>query len=189
MRTRITAAALLAAALTLTACTTTEPSVNTQPAKQSSAAKDAAKPKASPTEQAGVGDTLTLHGTDDGLQLDVTLVKWVDNAKSADEFSSPEKGNKWVAAQFQIVNTGTAVYSDSPSNGAQVSDSEGQQFTPVFATITAGPEMQASVRLAKGATALGYITFEVPKTSKIATLQLALDSGFADESGQWQIAE
>ena len=189
MRTHIAAAALLVAVATLTACSTTEPTVNTKPAKKSAPAKDAAKPKASPTEQAGVGDTLTLHGMDDGSQLDVTLVKWVDNAKSADEFTSPEKGNKWVAAQFKIVNTGTAVYSDSPSNGAQVADEQGQQFNPTFATITAGPEMQAGVRLAKGATALGYITFEVPKTSKIATLQLALDSGFADESGQWQIAK
>lgn len=188
MRHHITAAALLTLAATLTACSGSD-TVTTEPAKTSAAATDAAKTKASPTpsKQATVGDTVTLHGTDDGAKLDVTLVKWVDPAKSSDEYTSPEKGNRWVAVQLRITNTGSAVYSDSPENGMQVADTDGQQFQPTYADITAGPAMSSSVKLTPGSKALGWTVFEVPKGSKIETLQFAMDSGFADETGQWTI--
>lgn len=190
----IAAVTILAAGISACGPTT----VNTKPSKTSAAKKDAkkatgkhdGKPGAKagkPEQDAGVGDTITLHGMDDGSQVEVTLVKWLDNAKSADAYMGPEKGKRWVAAQLRLTNTGTAVYSDSPENGAKVADGQGQQFQPTYGEITAGPAMTSGLRLAKGAKGLGWIVFEVPKDSKITTLQMALDSGFADETGQWNL--
>ncbi|MFE0628790.1 DUF4352 domain-containing protein [Streptomyces sp. NPDC058864] len=190
----IAAVAILAAGLT--ACTgpttvSTKPVATKAAGKGGSSgksAKPADKKSADKREkEAGIGDTISLHGMDDGSRIDVTLVKWVDPAKSSDEFMAPEKGKRWVAAQLRLTNTGTAVYSDSPGNGLTVTDGDGQQFQTTFGEVTAGPAMSSDLRLTKGAKGLGWVVFEVPKASKITKLQMALDSGFADETGQWNI--
>jgi hypothetical protein len=190
MRTRTTTAALAAiAALTLTACGPGS-DVTTQPDKKAPAAEaptTEATTEAPDKQTAAVGDSLTLKGNNDGEQLSVTLKKWADPAKSSDEFMQPQQGKRWVAAQFELVNTGTAVYDDSPANGAQVADADGQRFTTTFADITAGPSMASAVKLPKGEKALGWIVFEVPKASKIASVQFTMNSGFSNQTGQWTV--
>lgn len=189
--TRTTVAALATIALlTLTACTG-EDTVNTTPKKTAS---KAAEKQETPAEEqpakdktAAVGDTLTLKGIEDGEQLDVTLKKWLPTAKPATEFDIPQDGKKWAAAQFELVNTGSKVYSDSPQNGAKAADSEGQRFDSWFGEISAGPGMSSDVSLPKGEKALGWIVFEVPKGSKIVSVQFAMNSGFSNQTGQWAV--
>ncbi|MEE1802264.1 DUF4352 domain-containing protein [Streptomyces sp. NPDC101062] len=196
---RITVAAVAAVLLlTATACGGAD-EVTTKPNKPAAAAETAdpaveevteepAEPTPSKAEDAAIGDTITLKGFEDGEQLDVTVKKWVDPAKGGDEFFAPEDGNRWVGAQFELVNTGTKVYSDSPSNGAQVADTEGQRFGTTFADITAGPSMTSDAKVPPGEKALGWIVFEVPKGSKVATIQFAMNSGMADQTGQWKVS-
>ncbi|MFD4952981.1 DUF4352 domain-containing protein [Streptomyces sp. NPDC058451] len=189
-RTRIAAAlvAVAVGALTITACDTGNTVVDKpkeHAAAKADSGKDAKKGKSSDT--AKVGDTLTLKGFEKGSQLDVTVVKVADPGKPADEFTEPDAGKRFVGVQFQLVNTGKAVYSDSPSNGAQVADGEGQQFDSTFADITAGPSMSSSLKLKPGAKGLGWIVFEVPKGSKLDAVQFTMDSGFADQTGEWKL--
>ncbi|MFI6850045.1 DUF4352 domain-containing protein [Kitasatospora sp. NBC_00085] len=139
---------------------------------------------ASAPTTASVGDTLALSGQKPEEKVDVTVVKIVDPATAKEAFSSPKAGTKLVAVQFRLRNTGTAVYDDSPSNGARLVDSEGQQFTDT----TAGPGFPGSVTIAPGDTALGYITFAIPTASQVAKIQFALDSGFAPSTGQWTVS-
>ncbi|GAA2405359.1 MULTISPECIES: DUF4352 domain-containing protein [Streptomyces] len=195
-RIRLTAAAAaVIGALSITACGTGDTVVDKPKAKasakadsgQKAAKKPAAKASAAP-EVAEAGDTLALKGMEAGSKLDVTVVKVVDNAKSSDEFTAPESGNRWIAVQFRLVNTGSKAYSDSPQNGAQVADDQGQQFQSTFADVTAGPSMSSDVSLKPGAKALGWVVFEVPKASKMATVQFAMDSGFAEETGEWKLS-
>ncbi|MFE0703565.1 DUF4352 domain-containing protein [Streptomyces sp. NPDC058872] len=192
MRIKISSLVATAAlATTLTACVSTG-DLTTTPAKRPTAPAASATTAGAPEEEAAgkeasIGDTLTLKGIEDGEQLAATLKKWADPAESKDEFTEPQDGMRWVAAQFELVNTGTAVYDDSPSNGAQVADTEGQRFTSTFGDITAGPSMASAVKLPKGEKALGWIVFEVPKTSKIASIQFTMNSGFADHTGQWAV--
>ncbi|MFF9124009.1 DUF4352 domain-containing protein [Streptomyces sp. NPDC014889] len=191
MHARIRVAAVAAAAigaLTMTACDTGSTVVD-KPEENAAAKADSGKDakKGKSPEVAKVGDTLTLKGFEDGSQLDVTVVKIADPGKSANEFTEPDAGKRFVGVQFQLVNTGKAVYSDSPSNGAQVADSEGQQFDSTFADITAGPSMSSSLKLKPGAKGLGWIVFEVPKASKIGAVQFTMDSGFADQTGEWKL--
>ncbi|MET9954226.1 DUF4352 domain-containing protein [Streptomyces sp. NPDC006339] len=190
MRTRTTiVATLVVAALGLTACGP-DSGVTTTPDKKTAAptSAPAAKPSSvAPKKDAGIGDTLTLKGNSEGEQLAVTLKKWADPAKSKDEFMSPQDGMRWVAAQFELVNTGSKIYDDSPGNGAQVADAEGQRFMSTFGDITAGPSMASAVKLPKGEKALGWIVFEVPKASKIASVQFTMNSGFSNNTGQWSV--
>lgn len=181
------AAALLGTtvALALTACSPAE--VTTKPDTKAStpAAGPTSGAATEPVQAATVGDTVTLKGNNDGEQLAVTIKKWVDPAQSDNEFMKPDDGKRWVAAQFELVNTGTAVYSDSPSNGTQVADDQGQQFQTTFAETTAGPAMTSAAKVASGAKVLGWITYEVPKDSKIAKVQFTMNSGFASQTAEW----
>ncbi|WP_413797101.1 DUF4352 domain-containing protein [Streptomyces iranensis] len=200
---RIRTAALTAAilCLPLTACggSKDDDSISTKPKAESSSQAaptgeaaepaDAAEtvPPSEKPKAARIGDTITLSGQDDGEKLDVTMEKWLDPAKSADEFTTPAAGKRWVAVQIQLTNTGTTTYSDSPSNCVQAADTDGQRFDSTFGDITAGPQMTSDLKLPAGDKALGWVVIEVPKASKVATLQFTMNSGFADQTGQWKI--
>ncbi len=69
----------------------------------------------------------------------------------------------------------------------QVADADGQMFQTTFGEITAGPALSSDVRLAPGAKALGWVTFDVPKDVKVSQVQVALNSGMADHTGQWTL--
>ena len=115
-------------------------------------------------------------------------MKIVDPAKPADEYQKPAAGHRWVAIQFQLKNIGTAAYDDSPSNGAKVIDDKDQQFLAEIATDTAaGPSLPGNVKIAPGKPAVGFITFEVPTSSKVTATQFTLNSGFGPETGEWTL--
>jgi hypothetical protein len=185
------AACATLAALALTACSSGGSTVTDKPktaATSDSATKEAPEESPAAPKVAKVGDTIALTGSEAGSKLDVTVVKVADNAKSSVEGFTPDTGKRWLGVQFQLVNTGSKAYSDSPANGAQVFDAQGQQFGPVFADITAGPSMSSDVKLKPGAKALGWIVLELPKSAKAATVQFGMDSGFADQTGEWKLS-
>ncbi|MFF4379213.1 DUF4352 domain-containing protein [Kitasatospora sp. NPDC001547] len=204
--TRRTALLLGAALVTLsaTACSSTSgPSVSTEPKRTAAATgSEAAKPAESkpadgkPAENkpadtgkaaAKVGDTIALKGNDPADTADVTVVKVVDNAEGGDEFTHPAEGNRFVAVQFRIKASGKKAYSDVPGNSAKVVDTQGQAFGTTIADTKAGPSFQVPANIAPGESALGFVTFEVPKDAKLDKAQFGLDSGFAPQTGQWKL--
>lgn len=152
-------------------------SVETSPVE---APKAPATTRANEAPKARIGSTISLDGQDEGVVVDVTVVKVVDPAPPG-RFLEPK--GRLVAIQLRMTNTGTQPYDDSPSNAAKLVDKEGQSFNATFGE-SAGPPM-GSVTIAPGDSRLGFITFDVPKESVLAKFQLALDSGFADETGEW----
>lgn len=151
------------------------------------AAPAARQPSPPPSPPATVGTTIDLTGTGDGEKLAVTLVKVVDPAGAQNEFATPAAGTRFVAVQFRLKNTGTAVYKDSPGNGAKVVDAQGQQFDTAFYPSNAGASFPGSITVAPGDTGLGFLTFEVPKASKITKVQFSMNSGFSPNTGQWNV--
>ncbi|WP_329376108.1 DUF4352 domain-containing protein [Streptomyces sp. NBC_01351] len=150
-------------------------------------AQASAAPSAAPFEPVPLGTTVTLNGQR-GEKVDVTVLKVVDPAASAQEFFEPDPGNRYVSVQFRLKNSGTVPYKDSPVNGATLIDTEGQQFdADVVAKTTAGPRLPVSLTITPGNTALGYLTFELPDGSKPATVQFTPNSGFADDVGEWKL--
>ncbi|MFD8756914.1 DUF4352 domain-containing protein [Kitasatospora sp. NPDC059577] len=202
-----TAALLLGAALvtlSATACNSTGGSSVSTEAKQTTAAagSDAAKPAGGAPDAAApaggkpadaakapakVGDTIALKGNDPADTADVTLVKVVDNPDGADEYTHPADGKRFVAVQFRIKASGKKAYSDAPGNSAKVVDAQGQAFGTTIADTKAGPSFQVPANIAPGETALGFVTFEVPKDAKLDKAQFGLDSGFAPQTGQWKL--
>ncbi|MFE1318810.1 DUF4352 domain-containing protein [Kitasatospora phosalacinea] len=194
-----TATLVLGAALlaTATACGPTDSTVSTTP--KSSAAAPAGSggsaPAAAPESKgagapavAKVSDTISLKGFEKKDTADVTLVKVVDPAESANEFLQPEEGKRYVSVQFRIKATGSAAYTDTPAVGAKLIDAQGQSFDSTFAETKAGPEFPGAVNIAPGESSLGFVTFEIPADAKVDKVQYALNSGFAEQSGQWKVS-
>ncbi|GAA2717395.1 hypothetical protein GCM10010315_30490 [Streptomyces luteosporeus] len=141
-------------------------------------------PKGTPAS----GATVTVRNKA-GVEIAVTLKNWVDPAQSNNKFMKPAAGKHWVAAQLEIINKGKAVYDDSPANGVKVLDAQGQGFTHSIGETTSGPNMPATVKLAPGEKALGYVVVSVPDGTKPQSVQFTPDSGFAKETAKWVLTK
>jgi hypothetical protein len=137
---------------------------------------------------ANVGSTITLQGYEESLKVAVTLVKVFPDRPGANEFEQPQPGNRFFVVQLVLKNVGTAAYSDSPSNGAYVIDSEGQQHASTVANVRGLQGFAGgSVTLSAGDQRRGVLVFDVPEKAKIVKLQFALESGMADQKGEWRL--
>lgn len=169
-------------------CSVGSPSgINNQPqATGSSAGNATSSQAATPAPVAHLGDTVAIRGNGQE-QLSVQLVKIVDPAAGADEFTQPDAGKHFVAVQFKLTNSGHVAYSDAPDNDVKVLDAQGQSFGSAIFDTTAGPGFASGqVNIAPGATQLGFITFQVPDGDKPTKVQFTTDSGFG-QTGEWLV--
>ena len=133
---------------------------------------------------ATIGGTVPLRGTTN--QMDATMTKVISPLPTT-QFDTPGNGKHYVGIQFTLKNTGTNVYSDSPSNGAKLILSDDSQVDTTYTTSDTGCEAAGSMTIAVGATRRGCLAFEVPNGLHPKTIQFTLDSGFADQTGEWAI--
>ncbi|MFD0687934.1 DUF4352 domain-containing protein [Actinomadura fibrosa] len=137
---------------------------------------------------AGVGGTIDLSGMRD-VRMAVTLSKVVSDAESGSEFERPAAGKRFYAVRFTMRNIGAVAYDDSPSNGAQIVDGADESYeATVVAGLAAGSTMD-SATIAPGDTRKGYVVFEIPAEARIVRVRFALDSGLADDTGQWRVPQ
>lgn len=77
------------------------------------------------------GASITLSGETAGDTLTVTLVKVVTSGVSpTGRFSTPDAGDRYVAIQFRLADSGTRAYSDNPYVSVQMLDAAGQSYQP-----------------------------------------------------------
>jgi Domain of unknown function (DUF4352) len=152
------------------------------PASASSAAK--ARSSAAPAK---VGSTITLAGNDSGEQIAVTVTKIYRHAQPASDFDDPNSGDRLVAVQFRLDDTGSAAYSDSPSNGATVVDASSQSYQSSLNDAADCPSFPGTENIAPGQSGLGCVVFEVPHAAVITEVQFTLDSGMGPQTGQWDV--
>ncbi|PZG20587.1 DUF4352 domain-containing protein [Nonomuraea aridisoli] len=182
--------ALLSAALLalLLGCGT--PTVTTMPnTEEPTAEESSAEPTKATPKNAGpakVGDTITLQGYEPAVKVAVTVAKVYPN-RPGGEFDQPQDGHRFYAVQLVLKNVGEAGYGDSPGNGAYLIDSEGQQHSTTYASVQGLQGFEGTVTMGPGDTRRGVIVFEVPENAKIDRLQFALESGFADQKGEWHL--
>jgi Domain of unknown function (DUF4352) len=162
----------------------TESTPTTEPATTASATTEPQTTVPPTTEASGpaeVGSTITLEGTDSRIAVTVTAV--ADPAPPV-EFFEPEQRSRYVAVQLRLLNVGDTTFQDSPSNGAQLIDADNQQHAATFETTAVGPDL-GSVTIAAGDTRSGWLTFPLPESIVPERFTLALDSGFAEQTGEW----
>lgn len=160
----------------------------TQEAEETTTEEEAAaeaQEGSSSSGSASVGDPITLHGSDSGLEVRVTVQDVIDPAPF-EQYFGPGRGKKLVAVKLSLANTGTEVYNDSPSNGAAIIDRQDRGYTTALLPTTACPDL-GSPTIRPNDRRVGCITFEVPKRAKLRAFQFTLDSGFGPETGEWQL--
>jgi hypothetical protein len=153
-------------------------------ASPSVSASKAAKPGGA----AKVGSTITLAGNGSGERMAVTVTKIYRHAQPASSFDAPDTGDRLVAVQFRLTDTGSAAYSDSPSNGAEVVDASGQSYQSAIENAANCPSFPGIENIAPGASGLGCVVFEVPQAAVMTKVQFTLDSGMGPQTGQWNVS-
>ena len=141
-------------------------------------------PSQTETGLAKVGSSLTLAGFE-GLKMKVTVTAYLDPATGG-EFATPEQGARFVGVKLSLVNVGQQAFDDAPSNGATLITNTDEQAD---ATVTTGGscESPSTVTIAPGDRRVVCIPFEIPTEQRGKTFQFALDSGFANQKGQWSL--
>jgi hypothetical protein len=157
----------------------------TTPASASTSAAQAQQ--ASQPQQAKVGSSLTLSESG-GDSLAVTVDQVMDPL-SVGSFDQATAGHRYVGVQITLKNVGSVPYSDSPSNGSTLLSNTNEQAQGTI--VSGGPcgnDFQSSVKIAPGGSEQGCIPFELADGQSPETFQFTLDSGFANQTGQWSLA-
>ena len=167
---------------------TADHTVTSGTAVQSASSPSGTASASSPASSAArVGSTITLGGNDAGEKMKVTVIRVISHAQPGDEISSPDPGKRFYAVQFRLHDTGTAAYSDSPSNGAAVVDASGQSYQSTIYDVAECQSFPGTENIAAGDTGLGCVVFQVPVSAKITKVQFTLNSGFGPDTGQWDV--
>ncbi|MEY9964841.1 hypothetical protein ABIA33_002883 [Streptacidiphilus sp. MAP12-16] len=157
------------------------------PAPTSAAAPPATATAPAP---ATVGDTVTVRATQQGTTVSVTLIKVVNPAHQGQYQVAPQPGKHYLALQFRVTDTGSAVYSDAPVNCVSVFGSTAEQYAPtVISDLAEGALLGSAgeLRLGQHESAVGYVVFEVPDGTKLARILYIPDSGYSTDAAEWTV--
>ena len=116
-----------------------------------------------------IGDTAKF---DDGQgdRASITLVRVIDPAQGADQYTTPNAGDRFVTTEFKIVNTGKA-FEPEPTSDTTVFDTASHSFSSTYQDVQACPAFASNFTLAPGETADGCVTFEIPMGSVLQKIQ------------------
>jgi hypothetical protein len=127
--------------------------------------------------------SVTLRGFE-GLRMNVRILRVFDPAE-AGELDEPPAGKRLVGVEIRLRNVGAKTYSDSPGNGADLVTGGGKA---IDATITTGGDCDTagSLRVPRGQTRTTCLAFDVPDGARLKYFEFTLNSGFANQTGQWR---
>ena len=133
-----------------------------------------------------IGDSITLKGLS-GERIRVKVIRVVDPATGG-EFDEPKAAHRYVGVYVQLKNVGRKAYRDSPSNsGTLVTTGDKEAASALIAEGECSGEFGGSVRLSPGSKRRGCLPFEVRDGRDPQEFQFALNSGFADDFGEWRL--
>ena len=126
------------------------------PAAEAPAAEAPAAETAAPAPSSG---PLTVGTTGNTSGFDVTLLQYVDQWQSTNQFETPSPGMRFVAVELDMVNTREEVQPFSTLLGLELIDSLGQRWNVALAGVDL-PRLDGDV--APGSNIRGWQVFEVP---------------------------
>jgi hypothetical protein len=132
---------------------------------------------AQPTGPGTIGSYFNVQD-DSGDTYQVTLVKVIDPAKSADQFIVPQRGDRLVAIVFRITALTGSPQGEDANNDATVIGSDGQAYSADFDKIVGYANFEVGViHEAQGDTVVGAVTFQLPQYVKVAKVRWAASDG------------
>ena len=117
----------------------------------------------------------------------VTLVKVIDPAQGADQFSTPDNGKRLVGAIFRINAVNGSPQNEDANNDAALVGSNDQSYTPAIDSIAGYTNFDhGQINVAQGDSTAGAVTFQVPTGVKASKVQWSTSSGFGS-TVQWNV--
>ena len=140
------------------------------------------------SSSAKVGDAVNLTGPG-GERIAATVQSIVDPATPADG-TAPDPGMRLVGVQYQLVNNGSAAYTDTPGT-VRLIDAAGKVYAPAqtlpeVISDTAQGATSTGSSIPASESALDVVVFQVPVGVKPAAVQLFMDGG-AGKSAKWKV--
>ena len=133
--------------------------------------------------QAGLGDTITLTGSNIGVRARVT-VTGVDGAVSVSRPASP--GKRYVAVKLRLRSTGIAVL-EGEQREALVRYQGGAAPVVVGVKAVCSNGFDGTVRIGDQAPMKGCLLFELPRSARPRELQFALETVPVEVGGRWRL--
>ncbi|HVA08606.1 MAG TPA: DUF4352 domain-containing protein [Acidimicrobiales bacterium] len=116
----------------------------------------------------------------------MTLVKVIDPAQAADQFTTPDAGKRFVGTEFTIVNSGSATFDDDANNDGSVVGSDNQTYTADMSDIAGCTNFNSGqVTLAGGQSATGCVVFQVPTGVNVVNVHFAANMGLGGDTAEW----
>ena len=139
------------------------------------------------TEPPGrVGAPFVLQdGSGDTYQ--VALVKVIDPARGADQFTSPDSGKRFVGLVFKVRALTGSPHNEDANNDAVLVGGDGQNYSADFDGIAGYTNFDSgTIHVAQGDTVTGAVTFQIPNGITVSKVQWSALSGFG-VTAQWDV--
>ena len=158
------------------------------PAHTAPAAPVSSKAAPSPTNSLSgpVGTSYTVTDQS-GNKMAVTLTQVIDPAQGADQFTSPQSGNRFVGAVFDIKGI-NGTFSDDANSNATLIGSNGQTYTADFDSIAGYTNFNnGEYSVSAGESSVGAVTFQVPVAVTVSKIEWSANGGLGGAPAEWLI--
>ena len=133
--------------------------------------------------QGGIGDTITLTGSNIGVRMRVTVTAVEDSVSAS---RPPRAGKRYVAVKLRLRNTGIAVL-DGEQREAVLKFQGGNVPVVLGVKADCSNGFDGTVRIGDEAPAKGCLLFELPRSARPRELQFALETVPAEVGGRWRL--
>jgi hypothetical protein len=109
----------------------------------------------------------------------VTLTKVIDPANGENQFTVPDAGQRFVGLVFRVEALTGSPQDEDANNDAVIIGGNGQNYSADFEGIAGYTNFDhGAIRVSKGETVTGSVTFQLPKNVTVSTVQWTALSGF-----------
>jgi hypothetical protein len=132
----------------------------------------------------GIGDTITLTGSNIGVRMRATVTGLVDPVRTS---KPPRAGMRYAAVKVRMRSTGIAIL-EGELREAVVDYGGGRPARAVLG-VEAGCSngWEAGVRIEDGRPARGCLLFQLPRSARPRELEFALENVPAEAGGRWSL--
>jgi Domain of unknown function (DUF4352) len=136
------------------------------------------------TDIGPMGTALTVHDSS-GNALAVTMTQVVDPATGADQYATPNPGDRFVAVEMSLTNQSSVTISDDANIDATVIGTDSQAYTADFNSVAECTNFSSGqfTVLAGSPSESGCVVFQLPNGVNVKAVQFSLDS-YVD-TAQW----
>jgi hypothetical protein len=135
------------------------------------------------TRKALFGKSLVLRGQ--GREKVSVRPYALADPLTTSEFDAPQPGFRRLGVEVRLRNVGHTRVSDFPSNDADVVTTSGRSYKSTISGGDGCPQ-PSTTRIPAGQSRLICVAFEIPTGARLRYFEWTLDSGFADQTGQWR---